>query len=296
MLCWRQWVGKAEEELQSALHRLMAAGLLFRQGVPPHATYLFKHALVQDAAYGTLLREPRRALHACIAQVLRDRFTAIADAEPEVVAHHFTHAALAEAGIEWWSKAGERALRSSAFQEAIAHLGKAIEMADKSAGATPQTATPEGARVKLQTSFGNALIAARGHGAPETTAAFARARELAAAVDDPMERLSANYGLWVGSLSRGEVGPLRAIAEVVLRDIEGKPPSPEAAMAHRLAGTTEWYLGNFELARAHLGQTLAELDPQRDRDLIYRFGRDTGVSAMVFMALALWPLGETDRA
>ena len=151
-------------------------------------------------------------------------------------------------------------------------------------------------RLKLQTSFGNALIAARGHGAPETTAAFARARELAAAVDDPMERLSAIYGLWVGNLSRGEVGPLRAIAEVVLRDIEGKPPSPEAAVAHRLAGVTEWYLGNFELARAHLGQTLAMFNPQRDRDLTYRFGQDMGVSAMVFMALALWPLGETDHA
>ena len=116
---------------------------------------------------------------------------------------------MTDAAIEWWGKAGDQALRRSAFQEAIAHLGKAIEMADKSAGAARQTATPEVARVKLQTSFGNALIAARGHGAPETTAAFARARELAAAVDDPMERLSANYGLWVGHFSRGEAGPAR---------------------------------------------------------------------------------------
>ena len=89
---------------------------------------------------------------------------------------------------------------------------------------------------------------------------------------------------------------MRAIAEVLLRDIEGKPPSSEAAVAHRLAGVTEWYLGNFELARAHLGQTLAMFDPQRDRDLTYRFGQDMGVSAMVFMALALWPLGEIDQA
>jgi predicted ATPase len=151
-------------------------------------------------------------------------------------------------------------------------------------------------RLKLQTSFGNALIAGRGHGAPETTAAFARARELAAAVDDPMERLSANYGLWVGHFSRGEVGPMRAIAEIVLRDIEGKPPSPEAAVAHRLAGVTDWYLGNFELARAHLDQTLAMFDPQRDRDLTYRFGQDMGVSVMAFIALARWALGETDQA
>ena len=208
----------------------------------------------------------------------------------------FTQAGMTDAAIEWWGKAGDQALRRSAFQEAISHLGKAIEMADKSADTTPQTTKPEVARAKLQTNFGIALLAARGDSAPETTAAFARAEELAAAVDDQMERLSANYGLWTGYLSRGEVGPLRAIAEVVLRDIEGKPPSPEAAVAHRLAGTTEWYLGNFELARAHLEQALAMFDPRRDHHLTYRFGRDTGVSAMVFMALALWPLGETDRA
>ena len=235
-------------------------------------------------------------LHCRVAETLRDRFADKAAAEPEVLAHHFTQAGLTDAAIEWWGKAGDQALRRSAFQEAISHLGKAIEMADKSAGTTPQTTTPEVARAKLQTSFGIALLAARGDSAPETTTAFARAEELAAAVDDPIERLSANYGLWAGYLSRGEVGPLRAIAEVVLRDIDGKPPSPEAAVAHRLAGTTEWYLGNFELARAHLEQTLAMFDPQRDHNLTYRFGRDTGVSAMVFMALALWPLGETDRA
>ena len=292
----RDVAGMEDVALRAALEKLAEADLLLVQGAPPDSDYRFKHALIQDAAYENLLKSRRQILHRRVAEILRDRFAATAAAEPEALAHHFTQAGITDAAIEWWGKAGDQALRRSAFQEAISHLGKAIEMADKSAGVAPQTATPAGARVKLQTSFGNALIAARGDGAPETTAAFERARELAAAVDDPMERLSANYGLWVGSLSRGEVGPLRAIAEVVLRDIEGKPPSPEAAMAHRLAGTTEWYLGNFELARAHLGQTLAEFDPQRDRDLIYRFGRDMGVSAMVFMALALWPLGETDRA
>jgi class 3 adenylate cyclase/predicted ATPase len=286
----------ADAPLQTALERLAEADILLVQGVSPESDYRFKHALIQEASYENLLKSRRLSLHRRVAEILRDRFADTAVAEPEAIAHHFTQAGLTDAAIEWWGKAGDQALRRSAFQEAIAHLGKAIEMADKSVAATPQTATPEVARVKLQTSFGNALIAARGHGAPETTAAFARARELAAAVDDPMERLSANYGLWVGSLSRGEVGPLRAIAEIVLRDIEGKPPLPEAAVAHRLAGVTEWYLGNFELARAHMRQTLAMFDPQRDRDLTYRFGQDTGVSAMVFLALALWPLGETDEA
>ena len=288
--------GMEDAALQAALEKLAEADIVLVQGLPPESDYRFKHALIQDAAYENLLKSRRQVLHRRVAEFLRDRFADTAAAEPEALAYHFTQAGMTEAAIEWWGKAGDQALRRSAFQEAIAHLGKAIEMADKSAGTTPQTTTPEVARARLQTSFGIALLAARGDCAPETTTAFARAQELAAAVDDPMERLSANYGLWVGYLSRGEVGPLRAIAEVVLRDIEGKPPSAEAAVAHRLAGTTEWYLGNFELARAHLEQTLAMFDPQRDHHLTYRFGRDTGVSAMVFMALTLWPLGETDRA
>jgi predicted ATPase len=288
--------GMDDAPLEAALEKLSDADIVLVEGVPPESDYRFKHALIQDAAYENLLKSRRQVLHRRIAETLRDRFAATAAAEPEALAHHFTQAGLTDAAIEWWGKAGDQALRRSAFQEAIALLGKAIEMADKSAGTTPRTATPEVARARLQTGFGHALLAARGDAALETTAAFARARELAAAVDDPIERLSANYGLWAGYLSRGEAGPLRAIAEVVLRDVEGKPPSPEAAVAHRLAGTTEWYLGNFELARAHLEQTLAMFDPQRDRDLAYRFGRDTGVSAMVIMALALWPLGETDQA
>jgi class 3 adenylate cyclase/predicted ATPase len=292
----REVVGIAEAPLQGALEKLAEADILLVQGSTPDSDYRFKHALIQDAAYENLLKSKRQALHRCVAEILRDRFPATAETEPEVLAHHFTQAALTDAAIEWWSKAGDQALRRSAFPEAISHLGKAIEMADKSASATPQTTMPESARVKLQTSFGNALIAARGHGAPETTAAFARAQELAAGVDDQMERLSAHYGLWVGSFSRGEASPMREIAKVVLRDIEGKPPSPEAAVAHRLSGQTEWYLGNFELACAHLKQTLSMFEPQRDRDLTYRFGQDLGVTAMVFLALALWPLGETDEA
>jgi hypothetical protein len=234
------------EDAACALHwkSSLEADIVLVQGLPPDSDYRFKHALIQDAAYENLLKSRRQALHRRVAEILRDRFAETAGAQPEALAHHFTQAGLTDAAIEWWGKAGDQALRRSAFQEAISHLGKAIEMADKSAGATPRTAMPEGARAKLQTSFGNALIAARGDSAPETTAAFGRAWELAAAVDEPMERLSANYGLWVGSLSRGEAGPMQAIAEVVLREVEGKPPSPEAAMAYRLAGTTEWYFGN----------------------------------------------------
>ena len=223
-------VRKPDAELHSALDRLIAAGLLFRQGVPPHATYLFKHALVQDAAYGTLLREPRRALHARIAEALRDRFTTIADAEPEVVAHHFTQAGLAEAGIEWWSKAGERALRTSAYEEAIAHLERALALA----GALAESPTQRLLRLRLQIAYGQALIHARGFASQETTAAFSRAREFASGIEDVAERFPVYYGLWASSWVRGELAQMREPAQAFLDDTKNRPGTREASIAHRL--------------------------------------------------------------
>ena len=126
-----------------------------------------------------------------------------ANVEPEAIAHHFTQAGLDDLAIEWWGKAGDQALRRSAFQEAIAHLGKAIEMADK-AGSGEEKDKRGGGRLRLQIAYGNALIATHGQGAPETSSAFERAREFATGVDEIAERLSVNYGLWAGSYVRGE--------------------------------------------------------------------------------------------
>ena len=144
---------KAEAELQSALDRLMAAGLLFRQGAPPHATYLFKHALVRDAAYGTLLREPRHALHASIAETLENQFTEIAQSQPELLAHHFTQAGMIEAAIEWWRTAGQRSLARSALLEGVEQLKRALAQI-ATLPATPDLRREE---IKLQVAFANAL-------------------------------------------------------------------------------------------------------------------------------------------
>jgi class 3 adenylate cyclase/predicted ATPase len=144
---------KAEAELQSALDRLMAAGLLFRQGAPPHATYLFKHALVRDAAYGTLLREPRHALHASIAETLENQFTEIAQSQPELLAHHFTQAGMTEAAIEWWRTAGQRSLARSALVEGVVQLKRALDQI-ATLPATPDLRREE---IKLHVAFANAL-------------------------------------------------------------------------------------------------------------------------------------------
>ena len=148
----------------------------------------------------------------------------------------------------------------------------------------------------MHVAYGNALIAARGYGAPETTEAFARARELALGDKDAPERLAADYGLWVGSYVRGELSAMRAHAEAFLGDVEARPDSPEAGVAHRAAGITHWFAGEYVEAREHLEQALALFQPGRDDDLAFRFGHDAGVAAMLYLALTLWPLGDIGRA
>ena len=151
-------------------------------------------------------------------------------------------------------------------------------------------------RAKLHVALGNALIAARGYGAPETTAAFARASEAAALDKNAPEHFSALYGLWSGGHMRGELAAMREHAAAFLRDVERRPHSPEAGVAHRINGITSWFAGEFAEARGHYEKALAIFDPARDADLAYRFGQDAGVGALAYRALALWPLGEVDSA
>jgi class 3 adenylate cyclase/predicted ATPase len=287
--------GRSDTELADALDRLTDAGLVIREGRPPDATFLFKHALLQDAAYGTLLREARRDLHARIAGALKEGFPQTRDAQPEILARHYFEAGQSPAAGQWWARAGELALHRSAFAEAAAHFGKAGEMADRA----PPDAGPAASasdRLKLQTSLGQALIWAKGYGAPETAAAYARARELAKRVEDADERFSAYYGLWVGSLVRGESQPMEDMAQAFMRDAAPRPGSVEAGVAHRILGVTCWYRGDYVDAREHLDEALRTYDPKRDRDRAFRFGQDYGAAVMIYLAIVLWPLGETKRA
>jgi predicted ATPase len=280
--------GLEEPALQSALDRLAGADLLIAQGTGPQANYRFKHALIQDAAYDSLLKSRRKALHRRAAEILVGRPEPAA-AEPEVIAHHFTEAGLDELAIEWWGKAGDQALRRSAFQEAIAHLGKAIAVTDKGGGVSSE-------RRHLQVAYGNALFHARGYGAPETAEAFAKARESALGDKGASERLKIDYGLWAGNFARGQLQSMRAHAAAFLRDVSDRPDSPEAGVAHRCAGTTHLFAGEYQEARVHLEQALALFQPGRDDDLADRFGQDAGISAMLYLALVLWPIGDAERA
>ena len=285
--------GYSDAGLQSALERVIEADILFVEDAPPRANYRFKHALIQDVAYDSLLKSRRQALHRRAAEILRDQ-PERATIEPEAIAHHFTQAGLDDLAIEWWGKAGDQALRRSAFQEAIAHLGKAIEMADKAGGGKASGALAS--RQQLQVAYGNALFHARGYGAAETAEAFARARESAVGDKGASERLKIDYALWAGNFARGELQSMRAHAAAFLRDVSDRPNSPEAGVGHRCAGTTHLFAGEYQEARVHLEQALALFEPGRDDDLADRFGQDAGVSAMLYLALVLWPMGDAGRA
>jgi tetratricopeptide (TPR) repeat protein len=282
--------GYSDPALRSGLDRLAAADLLYVEDAGSQAAYRFKHALIQDAAYDSLLKSRGQALHRRAAEILRNQPERAA-AQPEVIAHHFTQAGLDDLAI---AKAWDTALRRSAFQQAIAHLGKAIAMADKAEGAAARGASGE--RRHLHAAYGNALIAARGPGAPETTEAFARARESPVGDKDAPERLAADYGLWVGSYARGELPAMRAHSAALLNDINARPESPEAGVAYRATGITHWFAGEYLEAREHLERALALFKPVRDDDLAFRFGHDAGVAAMAYLATAAWALGEVHRA
>ena len=292
-------VHKPEAELASALDRLIAAGLVFRQGAPPQATYLFKHALVQDAAYGTLLREPRRALHARIAEIVESQFAEIAENQPELLARHCTEAGLIEKAARLWGKAGQRSLERSALVEAAEQLTRALDQI----ATLPGTAELRREQIKLQVALANALMHTKGHAASETKAVAERARlliEQAEAVgeppEDPLLLFSVLYGFWVANsvAYKGDVG--RDLAAQFLVLAEQQRTTAPLMVGHRLMGASLLFLGDIAESRAHLDQAIALYDPAEHRPLATRFGQDLRVVALFWRSWALWLLGYPEAA
>jgi class 3 adenylate cyclase/predicted ATPase len=285
-----------EARLQSSLDRLADADLLFVEGAPPQADYRFKHALIQDAAYDSLLKSRRQALHRRAAEVLRDE-PERAVASPEVIAHHFTQAGLDDLAIEWWGKAGDQALRRSAFQEALAHLGKAIDMADKATavalrGGGENVATSS-QRAKLQSDYSQAMMWSKGYATEETKAALARAAELAERTDDFSGRFTALAGQFAAAATRGELRSARELALTLLRKAEDAGRVREAGMANFMLGLIAYWYGDFVEARARCERALDALDPNPDPKVRER---DHASNALSFLAATMWQLGEVERA
>jgi class 3 adenylate cyclase/predicted ATPase len=290
---------KPEAETTLALDRIIAAGLLFRQGTPPHATYLFKHALVQDAAYGTLLREPRRALHARIAETLENQFPEIAENQPELLARHWTEAGLIEKAAMWWGKAGQRSLERSALVEAVEQLARALDQI----ASLPRTPALRREQIKLQVALINPIGHLKGFAATETRAAVERARlslEEAEACgeppEDPLLLFAVLYGICMANFSAFNGDAFRELSIQFLSLAEKQRATVPLMVGHRLVATSLAYMGNLVEARTHYDQAIALYDPVRHRPLAARFGQDVGVTILSWRSRTLWDLGYPDAA
>ena len=299
-------VGKPEPEFQSALDRLIEAGLLYRQGVPPHATYLFKHALVQDASYGTLLREPRRALHASIAETLESRFAEITGTRPELLARQCADAGLIEKAAGLWGKAGQRSLERSALAEAVALFTRGLDQI----ALIPATPALRREQIKLQVGLANALYHAKGVAAAETKSAFNQAQlmieqaeSLGEHIEDPLLLYSVLYGFFIAKFINFDGDAACALALQFLALAEQQKVTAPIMIGHRLVANTLLCMGDAAEGLSHLDRALALYDPAVHRQLATRFGHDVGTAILTFRPLALWLLGypktalmQTDRA
>jgi tetratricopeptide (TPR) repeat protein len=292
-------VGKPEAELQAALDRIVAAGLLFQQGTPPHATYLFKHALVQDAAYGTLLREQRRTLHARIVTTVESDFADIARNQPEVLARHCTEAGLIEKAAGLWGKAGQRSLSRSALVEALEQFKRALSQI----ATLPVTPALRREEIKFQIALINPLIHIKGYGAPETKAAVERARSLmeqaealGEPAEDPLLLFSVLYGNWVATFQSSNADVARELAAQLLALAEKQESTGPLMIGTSVMGTSLLRLGEFAQARVHHNKALALYDPSEHRPLATRFGQDWKVSILSLRSVDLWFLGYPDAA
>ncbi len=290
---------KPEEEIQVALERLINAGLLFQQGVPPHATYLFKHSLVQDAASSTLLRDARRALHARVANTLARFFVDIAESQPEVLARHYAEAGLVEKALMLWGKAGQRSSTRSALVEAVEQFTRALTLI----ATLPTTPDLRRAELNFQVALITPLLHVKGYAAPETKAAVERAALLIEQAksrgeppDDPLVLYSVLYGSWVANLVGFQSEVCRGLAADVLDLAQKQGTTIPLMIGHRIMGATLVHTAEFADARAHLDRALALYNPDEHRTLATRFGSDAGVTILAFRSWANWHLGYPDAA
>ncbi len=278
--------------LSEALAQLVDAELVYQRGAPPHATYSFKHALIHDAAYHSLLKSTRQQYHQRIAQVLTERFPDVAASEPELVAHHYTEGGLGMQAINYWYLAGQRAVECSANLEAITYLGKALELLAAAPASGERTQT----ELALQTLLGVALMSCKGYGAPEVESAFRRARELCHDLGEAAQPFPVLRGLWAFAIVRGRLSEARELADQLL-DIARRAGDDALLLeAYYALGCTLFYLGEPRAARAWSEQGIALYDPALHRSHTQLYGADPGVTCRCYAALALWQLGHPDWA
>ncbi|MBI3800343.1 MAG: AAA family ATPase [Deltaproteobacteria bacterium] len=282
----------AETRLQQALTKLVDAEVLYQRGLPPQAHYLFKHALIQDAAYQSLLKSTRKQYHQQIARVLEEQFAETAATQPELLAHHYTEAGLMAQAIPCWHKAGQRATYRSANVEAFNHLTKELDLLN----ILPDTPERTQQELMLQIALGAPLIAIRGWSAPEVGKTYARALELCRRIGETPQIFPVLWGLCAFYTVRAEYKTARELGRQLVSLAQSVQDPTLLLLAHYALGQALHLMGEFTLGREHLEQALALYDPQQHRSLAFLYGSDSGVLGQCHLALVLRHLGYPNQA
>ncbi|MBI3801012.1 MAG: AAA family ATPase [Deltaproteobacteria bacterium] len=281
----------SEAALQQGLRQLVEAELIYQRGLPPQATYLFKHALVQDTAYHSLLKSKRQQYHQQIAQVLEEQFPETKETQPELVAHHYTEAGLVGQALPYWQQAGQRATQRSAYVEAIAHLTKGLELI-KALPNSPERVQQE---LTFQLAQNDALVAVKGYTAPEVEKAVLRARELCQQLGETPQLFPMLFRLWAFYLMRRELQTARELSEQLMRLAQSVQDLYLLSLAHAALGVTLYWLGELISARPHLEQAIALYDPQQHPRFTVGTA-DHRVDCLSYAAWTLWYLGYPEQA
>jgi class 3 adenylate cyclase/tetratricopeptide (TPR) repeat protein len=288
----RALVGRDETALKHGLAQLEQAGLVFRRGEPPDAVYSFKHALVRDAAYESMLKSRRQQLHGQIARALEQSFADIVASQPEIVAHHFTAAGLAEPAIDYWLKAGQQAARRSANAEALNHLARGFEL-------LPNIDDPmlrNKSELLLQTSLGHSLRSIKGWSIDSVKRAYTRALQLCKESGFDEHTLPAVFGLWTWNFLRAALGEAQALAEHLVNTAENADDSVFRVLAHEALGFTLFARGKFAAAHAALERSMSMCEDSKATAYLDLSAQDPRVHVRLYDGIVLWLLGYPDQA
>ena len=281
-----------EAALQQALTQLVDAELLYQRGVSPQATYLFKHALLQEAAYQSLLKRTRQQCHQRIAQVLTTHFPEAAATQPELLARHYTEAGLIEQAIPYWQQAGQQASERSAYREAISHLTTGIELLKT----LPETPTHTQHALTLHIALGTALQMTTGLATSEVEHAYAQARALCRQVGETPQHVQVLLGVWRYYIARPQFQAARELGDTLLRLAHQAHDPALAVVAHYALGVTQLNCGALPVARRHLEEGLIQVAADQGRTAVFRMGQDLGVGCYAYAAVTLWLLGYPEQA
>jgi predicted ATPase len=281
-----------EGTLQQGLQQLVAAEFLYQRGLPPQATYRFKHALIQEAAYQSLLRSARQQYHQRITQVLEERFPEVVETQPELLAHHYTEAGLTDRAVDYWLRAGQQASDRSAYLEAVSHCTTGIALLQT----LPETPARTHQSLTLYIALGAALLMTKGQSAPEVAQAYTQARALCQQVGETPELVPVLYGLWRFYVLRPQLHTACELADTLLHLAQRTDDPALAVIAHYALGTTWLWRGALPAARQHLEDGIARYTPDQHRLPVFRMGHDPGLACRAFAAWTLWVLGYPSQA